>query len=201
MQEALRHLKASDSVMGRLIDELGPYGIEYSEPGFEMLVKSIIYQQLSGRVAAIIFERLAVRAGNGCMTPEAVLRLRTPTLRRIGLSQQKINYIRELARRTVSGEIDFRALLELPDEDVCDRLTALKGVGPWTVQMFLIFGLRRLDVLPSADLGIRAAVRNVYGFPELPQPAQIEDLARTWRPYRTVASWYLWRSLGDKAGM
>jgi DNA-3-methyladenine glycosylase II len=201
MQDALRHLKAGDPVIGRLIEELGPYGIEYSEPGFEMLVKSIIYQQLSGKVAAVIFERLAARTGNGCMTPEAVLRLRTPTLRRIGLSQQKINYIRELARRTTSGEIDFSALADLPDEDVCGQLTALKGVGTWTVQMFLIFGLRRPDILPSADLGIRAAVRNVYGLPDLPPPAKVEELGNNWRPYRTVASWYLWRSLGDKAGM
>jgi len=195
MQEALLHLKGCDPVLQRLIGEVGPYAIEYLEPCFETLVKSIVYQQLSGKVARVIFNRLAAAAGVGPLTPESVLKLRPARMRAAGLSQQKVAYIRDLARRTRSGEVDFGALQALPDDEVCRSLTSVKGIGVWTAQMFLIFALRRVDVLPSADLGIRAALRKLYGLPELPKPAQIEELAREWRPYSTVASWYLWRSL------
>ncbi|MGA2327513.1 MAG: DNA-3-methyladenine glycosylase 2 family protein [Bryobacteraceae bacterium] len=201
MQEALLHLRACDPVLRRLIDEVGPYAIEYLDPGFETLVKSIVYQQLSGKVALLIFNRLAAAAGDGRLTPESVLKLRPRKMRALGLSQQKVAYIRDLARRTRSGEVDFGAIQALPDEEVCRVLTGVKGIGVWTAQMFLIFALRRAGVLPSADLGIRAAVRKLYGLPELPKPAQVEELARNWRPYCTVASWYLWRSLEGKAGL
>jgi DNA-3-methyladenine glycosylase II len=122
-------------------------------------------------------------------------------MRALGLSRQKIAYIRELAERSASGEVDFAALEKLPDEAVYERLTRLKGIGVWTVQMFLIFALRRTNVLPSADLGIRAAVRKAYGYAEAPPPSEIEELAQKWRPYCTVAAWYLWRSLETKAGL
>lgn len=201
MRKALLHLKKSDPVLRGLIEQIGPYAIEFLEPDFATLVKAIIYQQLSGKVAAVIFDRLAAAARDGNLTPQAVLQLSPRKMRALGLSRQKIAYIRDLAARTQSGELDFRALLDLPDEAVYQRLTSLKGIGTWTVQMFLIFALRRLDVLPSADLGIRAAVRKAYGLAELPAPSEIEELARQWRPYRTVASWYLWRSLEDKAGL
>jgi DNA-3-methyladenine glycosylase II len=201
MHEALVHLRACDPVLGRLIDQVGPYGIEFLEPCFETLVKAIVLQQLSGKVASVIFQRLRAAAGSGCLTPERVLKLRTQKLRAIGLSRQKIAYIRELARLSASGELDLDALAGLPDEDVCERLTALKGIGVWTVQMFLIFALRRLDVMPSGDLGIRAAVRKVYALETMPTPAQVDELARRWRPYCTVASWYLWRSLEAQAGL
>lgn len=201
MQQALAHLKASDPVLCRLIDSVGPYAVEFLEPCFETLVKAIVLQQLSGKVAAVIFERLRAAAGKGCLTAEAVLKLRTRKLRAIGLSRQKIDYIRELARQAVSGELDLAALAALPDEEVYARLTALKGIGVWTVQMFLIFALRRVNVMPSGDLGIRAAVRQVYGLEALPTPAEVDELARPWHPYCTVASWYLWRSLEAKAGL
>jgi DNA-3-methyladenine glycosylase II len=195
MQEALLHLKACDPVLRRLIDAVGPYAIEYLDPVFETLVKSIVYQQLSGKVARVIFNRLAAAAGDGRLTPETVLKLRPRKMRAVGLSQQKVAYIRDLARRTRSGEVDFSALPALPDEEVCRVLTAVKGIGVWTAQMFLIFALRRADVLPSADLGIRAAFRNLYALPDLPKPAQIDELVHHWHPYCTVAAWYLWRSL------
>jgi DNA-3-methyladenine glycosylase II len=195
MQEALLHLKARDPILARVIDEVGPYGIEFRDPNFETLVKAIIYQQLSGKVASIIFGRLVAAAGNGRLTPEGVLKLRQQKMRALGLSQQKITYIRELARGAASGALDLAALAALPDEEVYRRLTALKGIGVWTVQMFLIFALRRHDVLPAGDLGIRAAVRKLYGFERMPTPAEVEELAIKWRPYCTVASWYLWRSL------
>jgi DNA-3-methyladenine glycosylase II len=201
MREVLLHLSSGDPVLARLIDRIGPYAMEYLEPDFETLVRSIAFQQLSGRVARAIFQRLLVAAGNGRLTPESVLQLRPRKMRAVGLSQQKVAYIRDLARRTRSGELDFAALPALADEAVCQALTSVKGIGVWTAQMFLIFALRRPDVLPSADLGIRAAIRNLYGLAELPKPSQVEELARPWRPYATVASWYLWRSLEGPAGL
>jgi len=201
MRKALLHLKKADPVMAGLIERTGRYAIEYLEPDFEALAKAIVYQQLSGKVAEIIFNRLAGASGDGRLTPEGALRLSLPRLRALGLSRQKIAYLRDLAERTLSGQIDFAALRRLPDRLVYQRLTALKGIGPWTVQMFLIFALRRANVLPSADLGIRAAVKKAYGFAETPSPAQVEELAQAWHPYCTVASWYLWRSLETKAGM
>ncbi len=201
MQTALSHLKACDPVLCRLIDEVGPYGIEFLDPDFDTLAKAIILQQLSGKVAEVIYGRLRAAAGNGRLTPDAVLKLRPQKLRALGLSRQKIDYIRELARQIRSGRLDLAALAELPDEDVHVRLSALKGIGPWTVHMFLIFALRRLNVMPSADLGIRAAVRKVYGLDVMPTPRQVDELARKWHPYCTVASWYLWRSLEAKAGL
>ncbi len=187
--------------MRRLIEQIGPYRIRFSEPRYETLVKSIVLQQLSGKVASVIFQRLVAAAGNGCLSPEAVLSLTPDQMRAIGLSRPKIAYIRDLAERTRAGEIDFETLEKLPDEEVLRRLTAVKGIGVWTVQMFLIFALRRVNVMPSGDLGIRAAVRKAYGFPELPKPSEVEKLAQKWRPYCTVASWYLWRSLEDQAGL
>ncbi len=201
MKQALDHLKASDPVLGRLIDEVGPYLIEIMEPSYETLVKAIVLQQLSGKVAQVIFERLVAAAGSGPLTAEAVLRMRPAKLRAIGLSKQKILYIRDLARLTLSGKLDLAALAAASDEEVYEQLTALRGIGPWTVQMFLIFALGRLNVMPSADLGIRAAVRKVYGLEAMPKPAEVDELARRWHPYCTVASWYLWRSLEAKAGL
>jgi DNA-3-methyladenine glycosylase II len=201
MQSALIHLKTCDPVLCRLIDQVGPYGIQFLEPDFDTLAKAIILQQLSGKVAEVIYGRLRVAAGNGRLTPEAVLKLRPQRLRALGLSGQKIQYIRELARQIRSGQLDLAALAALPDEDVHLRLTALKGIGAWTVHMFLIFALRRLNVMPSGDLGIRAAVRKVYGLEAMPTPREVDEMARKWHPYCTVASWYLWRSLEAKAGL
>jgi len=201
MRKAIQHLKKADPVLARLIDRIGPYRIQYQEPDFSTLVQCIIYQQLSGKVAAVIFQRLAAAASDGRLSPADVLRLQPEQMRALGLSRQKIDYIRSLAELALSGGLDLGALRRLPDQQVYARLTSLKGIGGWTVQMFLIFGLRRPDVFPSADLGIRAAIRKVYGLADLPKPADLERLARPWRPYASVASWYLWRSIEDKAGL
>jgi DNA-3-methyladenine glycosylase II len=200
MKEAIQHLKQSDPVLSGIIDRVGDYGIEFRDPDFETLVKSIVYQQLSGRVASVIFGRV-VKAAGGKLTPESILKLRPGRMRALGLSGQKTAYIRDLARHTRDGKVDFAELLALPDEEVIERLTEVKGVGVWTAHMFLIFALRRTDVLPLGDLGIRAAIRKAYGFAELPEPAEMEALAARWRPYCTVASWYLWRSLEPNANL
>ena len=200
MKEAIQHLKRRDPVLSEIIDRVGDYGIEFRDPDFETLVKSIVYQQLSGRVASVIFGRV-VKAAGGKLTPANILKLRPGRMRALGLSGQKTAYIRDLARHTRDGRVDFAALLDLPDEAVIERLTEVRGIGEWTAHMFLIFALRRVDVLPLGDLGIRAAIRKAYGFAELPEAGEMEALAARWRPYCTVASWYLWRSLEPNANL
>ena len=200
IQKAIHHLRRSEPVLAGIIDRVGDYRIEFRDPDFETLVKSIVYQQLSGRVANVIFDRLA-RAAGGKITPENILKLRPARMRAVGLSGQKTEYIRDLARHTRDGRVRFEELAELPDEEVMARLTAVKGIGVWTVHMFLIFALRRHDVLPTGDLGIRNAIRKAYGLEALPLPGEIESMAERWRPFCTVASWYLWRSLEPNANL
>jgi DNA-3-methyladenine glycosylase II len=200
MKQAIYHLKKSDPILAAIIDRVGDYGIEFREPDFATLVKSIVYQQLSGRVASVIFARLVTAAGNP-LTPANILKLRPARMRSLGLSTQKTNYIRELARHTRDGRVVFEELAQLTDQEVIDRLTRVKGIGSWTVHMFLIFALRRLDVLPTGDLAIRNAIRKAYDLKELPLTAEMEELAARWRPYCTVASWYLWRSLEPNANL
>jgi DNA-3-methyladenine glycosylase II len=201
MRKAIRHLQAADPVIAAIIERVGAYRIQFRDPGFETLVKSIVYQQLSGRVAQVIFGRLLAAVPDGLLTPESVLALRPAKMRKLGLSKQKALYIRDLARHTRDGVIDFPALAELTDAEVIERLTQVKGVGVWTAHMFLIFALRRTNVLPIGDLGIRAAVRKAYGLEEMPKPLEVEELGRRWHPYCTVAAWYLWRSLEPNANL
>ena len=200
MKEAIVHLRKADPVMRAIIDQVGAYRIQFRDPDFETLVKSIVYQQLSGRVAGVIFGRVTDAAG-GRLTPEGILKLRPVRMRTLGLSGQKTAYIRDLARHARDGRVAFEELARLPDEAVIERLTEVKGIGVWTAYMFLIFALRRPNVLPTGDLGIRNAIRKAYGLLELPKPAEMETLSEPWRPYRTVASWYLWRSLEPDANL
>ena len=199
MKKALEHLKNADPVLREIIERVGPYKVQYREPVFETLVRSIVYQQLSGKAALTIFKRLLEAAKAPPLTPEAILKLRPQRMRALGLSKQKTLYIRELARMTRKGEVDFLRLPGLTDTEVIAHLTPVKGVGVWTVHMFLIFALRRVDVLPTGDLGVRAAMKRAYGLAELPKPAEMEQIATAWRPYCSVATWYLWRSLENQA--
>lgn len=201
MKRAIEALSAADPVLAELIRKTGAYRIRYLDPDYEALAKAILYQQLSGKVAALIFDRVRQAAGNGRLTAESVLQLTPAKMRSLGLSRQKISYLRELAEKERSGEVDFAALRRKQDDEVIRVLTRLKGVGRWTAHMFLIFALRRNDVLPSGDLGIRAAVQKAYGLPQLPTPAEVEAIGERWRPWRTVASWYLWRSLEPDANL
>lgn len=199
MRKAIVHLKKSDPVMRAIIERVGAYKIQHREPSFETLVRSIVYQQLSGKVASVILARLAAMLPEGKITPDAILKLRPARMRKAGLSKQKIAYIRDLARKTNQGHLKFEALPDLPDHDVIEHLTQVKGIGVWTAHMFLIFALRRPDVLATGDLGVRTAIRKAYELEELPAPKQIEELAAAWRPYSSVAMWYLWRSLDSTA--
>jgi DNA-3-methyladenine glycosylase II len=201
MHKAIRHLQAADPVIGGIIERVGTYRIQFRDPGFETLVRSIVNQQLSGRVAQVIFGRLVAAVPAGVLTPEGILALRPAKMRKLGLSKQKTAYIRDLARLTRDGTVDFAGLAALADAEVIERLTQVKGVGVWTAHMFLIFALRRTNVLPSGDLGIRSAIRKAYGLADLPKPIEIEALAERWHPYCTVAAWYLWRSLEPNANL
>ncbi len=198
MRKAIQHLKQADPVLAGIIEQVGPYSIRFLEPDFETLVKSIVSQQLSGKVAKIIYGRL-IEAAGGRLTPESLLKLRPARMRSLGLSKQKIEYIRDLARHSRAGTVDFTRLPDATDDEVIEHLTAVKGIGVWTAHMFLIFALRRPNVLPTGDLGIRVAVRKAYQLAELPKPSELESIAQTWRPYCSVASWYLWRSLETTA--
>jgi DNA-3-methyladenine glycosylase II len=199
MRKALNHLKKADPVLSLIIQRVGPYKIEYREPVFQTLVRSIVYQQLHGKAAATIFGRLKEAAKDDPLTPEAILRITPLKMRKLGLSAQKTTYIRTLSRLTRDGEIDFERCLTMEDAEVIEHLTRCKGIGVWTVHMFLMFALRRHDVLPTGDLGIRAAMKKAYGLPDLPKPDEMQRIAAAWRPYSSVACWYLWRSL-DNAG-
>jgi DNA-3-methyladenine glycosylase II len=201
MRKAILALRDADPVLRDLIDEVGAYRMRYLEPDFEALVKSIVYQQLSGKVASAIFGRLREATGADRLGPEAVLNLTPARMRSTGLSRQKISYIRDIASQVVAGDTDFQQIRGMEDEEAIRALTALKGVGVWTAHMFMIFALRRRDVLPVGDLGIRAAVRKAYGLERMPTPGEVESIGEKWRPYRTIASWYLWRSLEPDANL
>ena len=201
MRKAIDHLKRADPILARIIEAAGPYRIGYSEPEFHSLARSIIFQQLSGKVATVIAGRLDAVMPGGRVTPEGILSQNDDNLRACGLSGQKVRYLRDLAERTISGEIAFERLGGLADEEVVEHLTRVKGVGVWTAHMFLIFALRRPDVLPVGDLGVRTAMQRAYRMRKLPKPERMEKIASAWRPWCSVACWYLWRSLenGDAA--
>jgi DNA-3-methyladenine glycosylase II len=197
MKKALLHLQSADPTLGAIIRQVGPYRITYHAPDFTTLARSIVSQQLSGKAAATIFSRVlsAASARNGRLSPTRVLALGAEGLRPLGLSQQKATYVLNLAAR----RIPYSRLAQLPDDEVIATLTAVKGVGVWTAHMFLIFALERPDVLPTGDLAIRNAIQRAYQLPAPPTPAEIEAHAAPWRPFASVASWYLWRSLDGPA--
>lgn len=193
-ERALLHLRGCDPVLAAIIERVGEFKMQYREPVFSSLVRSIVFQQLHGKAATTIFNRLLEKAG-GELTPESILNLRTSQMRAVGLSNQKLTYIRDLAKKTKSGQVNFVTLPQLSDEEVVAHLTQIKGIGVWTAHMFLIFALRRENVLPTGDLGVRAAMRKAYGMKVLPKPVTMQRLAKSWTPYCSIASWYMWRSL------
>jgi DNA-3-methyladenine glycosylase II len=197
MVKAINHLKRSDPVMAAIIKRIGPYRIEYGPPEFHSLAEAIIYQQLNGRAALTIFNRFAALAGNP-LTPAGILKLTNEQMRSVGLSKQKSSYLRDMAVRAASGELDFSRLPQLSDEEVIKHLTQVKGVGVWTAQMFLMFTLKRPNVLPTGDFGVQMAMKKHYNKRKMPKPAQMEKIARCWEPYRSIACWYLWRSMDTK---
>ncbi|WP_273846202.1 DNA-3-methyladenine glycosylase family protein [Rubrobacter calidifluminis] len=189
-----------DPVMSRLVRAIGPLGEEARRRGrpedaFGSLLRSIIGQQLSTRAAKSIYVRVTALFGGRVPTPGEVLERSAEELAACGISGRKIVYLKDLARRVIDGRLDFVELERVPDEEVRARITEVKGLGRWSADMFLIFHLHRPDVLPVGDLGIRRAVMRAYGLTGLPDLTQLEKIAHPWRPYRTLASLYLWESL------
>ena len=197
MRKAISHLKKSDPVLAAIIERVGPFRMEFGEPVFHSLAEAIVYQQLNGKAAVTIFKRFADLAGEP-VTPEGILKLTPEKMRAVGLSKQKSSYLFDMAERASRGELDFTRLREMTDEEVIKHLTQVKGVGVWTAHMFLMFTLKRPNVLPTGDYGVQMAIKKHYNKRKLPKPLQMEKIAKAWEPYRSIACWYLWRSLDIK---
>jgi DNA-3-methyladenine glycosylase II len=197
MRKAVNHLKKSDPILRAIIERVGVCRMEFGEPQFCSLAESIVYQQLNGTAAATIFGRFAALAGEP-LTPEGILKLSDEQLRSVGLSKQKSAYLKDLSAKTASGLLDFARLPELSDDEVIQHLTQVKGIGEWTAHMFLMFSLRRPNVLPTGDYGVQVAMKKHYKKRKLPKPKDMQKIARAWEPYRSVACWYMWRSLDIK---
>ncbi len=192
----------ADKVLRRVMEERGPIDPEVDRRGsrpdpYEALARAIVGQQLSTKAAASIWSKLLDQFGGKTPTPEQLLRKRKETLRKAGLSNAKVEFLRDLAGRVKDGRVDLKGLRELSDEDIVAELVEVKGIGSWTAEMFLIFHLGRPDVVSVGDLGIRRAVQIAYGLDELPGPEEMERISDEWRPHRTLACLYLWRSLDN----
>jgi DNA-3-methyladenine glycosylase II len=193
--EAIAHLRSADPhFLAPLIDRVGPCRLEPRPDRFGTLVRAIIGQQISSKAAEAIDGRLRAIAGSP-HRPEPLLALSEDGLRSVGLSGVKARYVLNLSAAVASGESPIDEFDDWDDTVIVANLTAIKGIGVWTAEMFLIFALNRPDVLPAGDLGVRAALRDRHGLSELPKPQHCRELAEPWRPYRTVASWYLWRQI------
>jgi DNA-3-methyladenine glycosylase II len=191
---AAAELARRDPALGPLVDALGPPTLRPPLEGyFAALVRAIAFQQLAGRAATAILGRFLANFVNG-LTPEAVLALPEPAFRSAGLSAAKTASIRDLAARTLDGTVPLDGLEGYSDDEIVERLSRVRGIGPWTAEMFLIFQLRRLDVWPVDDFGVRKGYTIVHGLPTLPKPKELAALGDLYRPYRTVAAWYCWRA-------
>jgi DNA-3-methyladenine glycosylase II len=194
---AIQALKTADPKLGAIIDRVGSCTFDQSQHSgtvLDSLARSIIYQQLSTKSATAIYHRFLKLYENG-MSAEAILNTPDESLREVGLSRQKIVYVKDLAQNVLTGLPTLEELESLDDETIIETLTKVKGIGRWTVQMLLIFRLHRWDVLPVDDLAIRAGIRRVYELEEMPDRKTVLEIGKAWKPYSTIASWYLWRSL------
>lgn len=202
LQTAVAHVRASDPVMRRLIDAVGPFALRPERTRrFSVLARAIISQQVSTAAARTIRGRLEMFLAPGKLEPEGIARLTESQLRSVGLSRQKASYLLDLAQKTLDGTVRLDRIGRLSDEAVIGMLTQVKGIGRWTAEMFLIFSLGRLDVLPVDDLGVRAAIKDLYGLENLPDKKTCVEIAAPWRPFATIGSWYCWRSLDLKRNM
>ncbi len=198
LEAALSHLSAADPVMSRLISERGPLGLTPTTNYFFILLDSIISQQLSSKAAATILSRVcALLPTEEPPTPEDILGLPDQSLRDAGLSWKKVNYVKDLAQRVQVGDTDLAHIAQMEDEEIIKELVAVKGIGRWTAEMFLIFSLARPDVLGVGDYGLQVAMKRLFNLTDLPKPPKMREIAEPWRPYRSYASLYLWRSLDN----
>jgi DNA-3-methyladenine glycosylase II len=189
---ARTHLIDADPVMRGIVERVGPYEIEVRGEPYQQLLRSILYQQLAGAAASAIERRFLAIFG-GIPQPDELAAVTDEPLRAAGVSRQKAGYMRSLAAHFASGALSDRALRRASDDDVIEMVTQVKGIGRWTADMLLLFCLGRPDVLPVGDLGVQNSMRDAYGLGTAPKPAQMEEIAEAWRPYRSAATWYLWR--------
>ena len=195
VNEAVDFLRGSDPVLARIISQVGPLEMAYRRERFQSLARAIIFQQLAGRAALAIYERFIKIIGRGRFpTPAQVIAAPDEDMRRAGLSRGKMAYIRDLARHVRDGSLNFRRFARMEDEEIIADLVRVRGIGRWTAEMFLMFNLRRPDVLPVADLGFRSAVAKAYGLSQLPAAKELKLMGERWRPYRSAAVWYFWQS-------
>jgi DNA-3-methyladenine glycosylase II len=203
LRVAIEHLSAKDPLLAKVIEGAAEFRIrsDADESPYEVLLKSIAYQSISGKAATTIFGRIkALGSGGRAPSPDEMLRLRKSVLRKAGLSGAKIVAMKDLARKTIDGVVPSHDEAEkMADEELVERLTAVRGIGAWTVEMFLIFRLGRPDVLPVHDLGVKKGWSVTYGKKHMPKPKELLAFGERWRPYRTVASWYMWRAF-ERAG-
>ena len=201
MRRAVLHLKRADPVMASIVTGVGPCRFQPAAAGshFQAVARSIIYQQLSGKAAGTIHGRFLALFGAGGPSAAALAMLPDDAIRATGVSRQKLGYLRDLAARVTEGTLPIERLGPLPDDTILGHLTQVRGVGPWTAQMFLMFRLGRPDVLPELDLGIRKAIQRAYRLRALPDPRRVLRIGAPWAPYRTIASWYLWKSIDGDA--
>jgi DNA-3-methyladenine glycosylase II len=192
--KAQRHLSRRDPVLKRLIKQVGPCTLVVNPDGFSVLVRSIVAQQISSKAARSISARLAESIGG--IHPKKLLKAKDETLRAAGLSVAKTRAVRDLAEKVHNGALPLDRLPDMPDEEVIECLLPVRGIGRWTAEMFLIFSLGRFDVLPVGDFGLREGVRRQYELEEQPGKHELEKLAEPWRPYRSIATWFLWRTFG-----
>ena len=199
---ALAHLRNVDPILGKVIARVGPYRLQTRRSGthYDALVRSIVFQQLSGKAAGTIHRRLCELYPRKNPRADLLLATSDDTLRGAGLSRQKIGYLRDLATRVTDRSLPLAHLGRLPDDAIIEHLVQVKGIGRWTVQMFLMFRLGRPDVLPDLDLGIQTAIQRAYGLRKRPGPKDVLRIGEKWRPYASTASWYLWRSLENGDG-
>ncbi len=195
MSAAIRHLK-KDRKLAKIIDQIGSYNLPITKNPYESLVEAIITQQLSGKAADSISTRFRDIYGK-FPKPADVLKTSDGKLRKAGLSYMKVSYIKDLSNKVESKELRLAYMKNLTDKEVIEQLTIVKGIGRWTAEMFLIFSLGRQDVLPVGDLGLKKGIQKMYSLSELPEKEEMEKIAQKWRPYRSVATWYLWRSLNQ----
>jgi DNA-3-methyladenine glycosylase II len=198
-EETLRHLCETDRVLGKLIQRVGPCRLvpRNSRTPFEALVRAVVYQQLNGTAAATILKRVKNLFPNRRFPkPEDFLRMPDAQLRGAGLSRAKTAAIKDISAKTIAGVVPTsRAIVQMSNEEILERLTSLRGVGPWTVEMLLIFTLGRPDVLPVTDYGVRKGFALTYGWKALPEPKELREFGERWKPYRSTAAWYFWRAL------
>jgi 3-methyladenine DNA glycosylase/8-oxoguanine DNA glycosylase len=201
-RKSVRYLKRADPVLATIIEAVGPFRLQLRTEGthFEALTRSIVFQQLSGKAAGTILSRFNDLYPDRSPTPEAVLATSDERLRSVGLSRQKIGYMRDLASKVVSGDLPLDRVEAMDDEDLIAHLVQVKGIGRWTAQMFLMFRLGRPDVLPELDLGIQNAIKKAYRKRKRPMPKDVKKTGAKWSPYSSVACWYLWRSLDNGDG-